>query len=133
MVDLLSDLNVTWLGLKPFHANLFKLGIIISCVVFGVWLLLSRAIANHVMTVVIRINSMNLSQHRKVAWLFGSFFATFLIYLRIRQYFELQTMWDMAVEANVAWHMVHGPWFFNSLDNDSFLGGHFSPDRKSVV
>jgi len=70
---------------------------------------------------------MNLSQHRKVAWLFGSFFATFLIYLRIRQYFELQTMWDMAVEANVAWHMVHGPWFFNSFDNDSFLGGHFSP------
>lgn len=127
MVELLTYLNVTWLGLKPFHPNLFKLGIIISCVAFGMWLLISSTMANRVMAAVARVNNMNLSQHRKVAWLFGSFFATFLIYLRVRQYFELQTMWDMAVEANVAWHMVHGPWFFNSLDNDSFLGGHFSP------
>lgn len=127
MVDLLTYLNVTWLGLKPFHPNLFKLGIIISCVAFGAWLLASRAMANHVVAVVARINSMSMSQHRKVAWMLGAAFAAFLIHLRVRQYFELQTMWDMAVEANVAWHMVHGPWFFNSLDNDSFLGGHFSP------
>ena len=128
MVDLPAYLlNVTWLSVKPFHPNLFKLGIIFSCVAFGAWLLASRSMTNHVLAAVGRVNSMNLSQHRKFAWLFGSFFATFLIYLRIRQYFELQTMWDMAIEANVAWHMVHGPWFFNSLDNDSFLGGHFSP------
>ena len=107
MVELLTYLNVTWLGLKPFHPNLFKLGIIISCVAFGMWLLISSTMANRVMAAVARVNNMNLSQHRKVAWLFGSFFATFLIYLRVRQYFELQTMWDMAVEANVAWHMVH--------------------------
>ena len=127
MADLLTYINVTWLGLKPFHPNLFKMGIIISCAAFGAWLLASRTMANHVMAAVARINSMNLSQHRTVAWLLGSSFAIFLIYLRVRQYFELQTMWDMAVEANVAWHMVHGPWFFNSLDNTSFLGGHFSP------
>ena len=127
MADLLTYLNVTWLGLKPFNPNLFKLGIIISCVAFGVWLLASRAMANHMASAVARVNSMSLSQHRKIAWMIGSAFAAFLIHLRVRQYFELQTMWDMAVEANVAWHMVHGPWFFNSLDNDSFLGGHFSP------
>ncbi|THI90505.1 MAG: DUF2079 domain-containing protein [Nitrospira sp. CG24A] len=127
MVDLLTYFNVSWFGVKPFHLNLFKLGIIISCVASGVWLLVSRAMTHHVMTAAARVNSMNLSQHRKFAWVLGSFFAIFLIYLRVRQYFELQTMWDMAVEANVAWHMVHGPWFFNSLDNDSFLGGHFSP------
>ena len=57
----------------------------------------------------------------------GVTFTAVLIYLRVRQYFELQTMYDMTVEANVAWHMVHGPWFFNAIDNDSFLGGHFSP------
>lgn len=127
MVDLLTYINVTWLNMKPFHPNLFKLGVIISCVAFGVWMLVSRAMANHVMVTVARVNSMSMSQHRKAAWVFGAVFAAFLIHLRIRQYFELQTMWDMAVEANVAWHMVHGPWFFNSLDNDSFLGGHFSP------
>ncbi len=127
MVDMLTNINVTLLGLKPFHPNLFKLGVIISCVALGVWLLTSKAMAIRVMVAVARVNNMNMSQHRKVAWLFGSFFAAFLTYLRIRQYFELQTMWDMAVEANVAWHMIHGPWFFNSLDNTSFLGGHFSP------
>lgn len=82
---------------------------------------------HRVAAAVVRVNNMNLFEHRMVAWLCGFVFAAFLIYLRIRQYFELQTMWDMAVESNVAWHMVHGPWFFNSLDNDSFLGGHFSP------
>lgn len=127
MVDLLTYINVTWLGLKPVHLNLFKLGVIISCAAFGAWLLASRAMANHVTAAVARVNSMSMSQHRKAAWMFGAVFAVFLIHLRVRQYFELQTMWDMAVEANVAWHMVHGPWFFNSLDNDSFLGGHFSP------
>lgn len=127
MVDLLTYINVAWLNLKPFHPNLFKLGVIISCLAFGVWMLASRAMANHVMSAVARVNRMTLSQHRKAAWMLGAAFSAFLIYLRIRQYYELQTMWDMAVEANVAWHMVHGPWFFNSLDNDSFLGGHFSP------
>ncbi len=127
MIDLLTYINVNLLGLKPFHLNLFKTGIIILCTAIGVWLLASKAMVKRMMAVVAHLNRMSMSQHRKVAWLLGAFFATFLIYLRIRQYFELQTMWDMAVEANVAWHMVHGPWFFNSLDNTSFLGGHFSP------
>ena len=127
MVDLLTDLNVNLLGVKPFHANVFKSGIIILCIVTGIWLLASKAITMHAIARVARLNSMCVSRHRMLAWSLGSIFTTFLIYLRFRQYFELQTMWDMAVEANVAWHMVHGPWFFNSLDNDSFLGGHFSP------
>lgn len=127
MIDLLTYINVNLLGLKPFHLNLFKTGIIILCTVIGVWLLTSKAMVKRMMAVVAHLNRMSMSQHRKVAWSLGSLFATFLIYLRIRQYFELQTNWDMAVEANVAWHMVHGPWFFNSLDNTSFLGGHFSP------
>lgn len=126
MAELLTYINIT-LGLKPFHLNLFKTGIIILCVAAGVGLLLSRVTVKQMMAVVARLNSMSRSQHRKVAWMLGAAFAAFLIHLRIRQYFELQTMWDMAVEANVAWHMVHGPWFFNSLDNTSFLGGHFSP------
>jgi uncharacterized membrane protein len=127
MADLLTYVNITWLGLKPFHLNLFKAGIIILCVAAGMGLFLSKATVKQMMAVVVRLNSMSMSQHRKAAWMLGAAFAAFLIHLRIRQYFELQTMWDMAVEANVAWHMVHGPWFFNSLDNDSFLGGHFSP------
>jgi uncharacterized membrane protein len=113
--------------MKSFHLNLFKTGIIILCVAAGMRLLLSKATVKQMMAVVVRLNSMSMSQHRKAAWMLGATFAAFLIYLRVRQYFELQTMWDMAVEANVAWHMVHGPWFFNSLENESFLGGHFSP------
>ena len=127
MTDLLSYINVTWLGLKPFHLNLFKTAAIILCVVAGMGMLFSKATVKQMMAVVVRLNSMSLPQHRKVAWMLGASFAAFLVHLRVRQYFELQTMWDMAVESNVAWHMVHGPWFFNSLDNTSFLGGHFSP------
>lgn len=127
MVDLLTYFNVNWLGLKPFHLNLFKTGIIILCVAIGMGLLASKTIVKQMMAVVVRLDSISIPQHRKAGWMLGAAFAAFLIYLRTRQYFELQTMWDMAVEANVAWHMVHGPWFFNSLDNTSFLGGHFSP------
>ena len=127
MVDLLTYLNVNWLGLKPFHLNLFKSGIIVLCTAIGIGLLISKAIVKQMMTVVVRLENISILRHRKAAWIFGALFAAFLIALRIRQYFELQLMWDMSVEANVAWHMVHGPWFFNSLDHASFLGGHFSP------
>lgn len=127
MVDLLTYINVNLLGVKPFHLNFFKSGIIIFCILTGVWLLASKAITTHAIAMVARLNSMGVYRHRVFAWSLGSIFTAFLVYLRFRQYFELQTMWDMAVEANVAWHMVHGPWFFNSLDNTSFLGGHFSP------
>jgi uncharacterized membrane protein len=131
MLEIVTYINTavktTWLGLEPLNLNLFKSSIIISCVVLAICVLTSKVPVSRLLVFVDRVDNANPSQLRKVAWLIGFLFASFLIYLRIRQYYELQTMWDMAVEANVAWHMVHGPWFFNSLDQSSFLGGHFSP------
>jgi len=127
MTDLLTYLNVDILGLKPFHLNVFKTGIILFFLVISAWILASRSGFRRTIQLHDHLDRWSTAQHRALAWCMGGLFAAFLIYLRIRQYFELQTMWDMTTEANVAWHMVHGPWFFNSLDNRSLLGVHFSP------
>jgi uncharacterized membrane protein len=126
MVDLLTYLNVNVLGLKAFHLNLFKGGMIALLVAIGVSILITNRTSQYLLHVTGRLNAATVKQQRMMGWGVGVAFTGFLIYLRVRQYFELQTMYDMTVEANVAWHMVHGPWFFNSLDHDSFLGGHFS-------
>jgi uncharacterized membrane protein len=127
MADLLTYINVDILGLKPFHLNLFKTGMIFLFAAIGMCLLVSKTVVRQLVTHINCLNAFTIRQQRILGWSLGILFTLFLVYLRVRQYFELQTMWDMTVEANVAWHMVHGPWFFNSLDNDSFLGGHFSP------
>jgi Predicted membrane protein len=126
MVDLLTYLNVNVLGLKAFHLNLFKGGMIALLLAIGVSILATDRTSQYILYVTGRLNAATVKQQRMMGWGGGVAFTGFLIYLRVRQYFELQTMYDMTVEANVAWHMVHGPWFFNSLDHDSFLGGHFS-------
>ncbi len=127
MTDLLTYLNVDLLGLKPFHLNVFKTGIIALCLALGVWVLASEGGLRHMSGLLARLDRLSLPRHRLLAWSLGALFASFLIQLGVRQYFELQTVWDMAAHANVAWHMVHGPWFFLSLDNRSLLGEHFSP------
>ena len=66
------------------------------------------------------------AQHALV-WGLAFGLASCLVFVRVVQFFQLQTMWDMSVEANLAWHMVHGPLFFNSLDNRSALSQHFAP------
>jgi uncharacterized membrane protein len=126
MVDLLTYVNVNVLGLKAFHLNLFKGGMIALLVTIGVSILATDRAFQRLLYFARRLNAATLQQQYMMGWGVGAVFTGFLIYLRVRQYFELQTMYDMTVEANVAWHMVHGPWFFNSLDHDSFLGGHFS-------
>lgn len=127
MTDLLTYINVTLLGLKPFHLNLFKTGTMALCLLMGVWVLVSRSGFQRIARLQDGIEQWSDRQHRTLAWCLGGLFAAFLMWLRTRQYFELQTMWDMTTETNVAWHMVHGPWFFNSLDNRSHLGQHMSP------
>ena len=126
MVDLLTYFNVSVLGLKAFHLNLFKAGMITLLAAIGVSILTTDRISKYLLRVGGRLNALTVTQQHRMGWGIGLAFTGFLISLRVRQYFELQTMYDMTVEANVAWHMVHGPWFFNSLDHDSFLGGHFS-------
>lgn len=126
MLDLLTCLNVGLLGVKPFHLNVFKTGMMALFIAFGLSLLVSKNAENRLVALLTRLNAFSHRQQRLLGWSIGIVFTLFLIYLRVRQYFELQTMFDMTVEANVAWHMVHGPWFFNSMDNDSFLGGHVS-------
>jgi uncharacterized membrane protein len=127
MVDLLTYINVDILGLKPFQLNLFKTSMMVLFAATGMGLLFSDAFVRQLGNRTADLNVFTIRQQRILGWCVGLSFTVFLIYLRVRQYFELETLYDMAVEANVAWHMVHGPWFFNSLDNDSFLGGHFSP------
>ncbi len=126
MVDLLTYFNVSVLGLKAFHLNLFKAGMMALLATIGVSLLAGDRTSKYLLHLTGRLNAATVKQQRMMGWGVGFAFTSFLIYLRVKQYFELQTMYDMTVEANVAWHMVHGPWFFNSLDHDSFLGGHFS-------
>jgi uncharacterized membrane protein len=127
MVDLLTYFNVSVLGLKPFHLNVFKAGLIVLLAASGMAILTADKTFRYLLHLSDRLNALTVRHQRMIGWSIGFIFTGGLIYLRVRQYFELQTMWDMTVEANVAWHMVHGPWFFNSMDHDSFLGGHFSP------
>src|SRR5690348_10931534 len=127
MVDLLTYINVDILGLKPFQLNLFKTSMMVLFAATGMGLLFSDAFVRQLGNRTADLNVFTIRQQRILGLCVGLSFTGFLIYLRVRQYFELETLYDMTVEANVAWHMVHGPWFFNSLDNDSFLGGHFSP------
>lgn len=127
MTDLLADLNVNVLGLKPFPLNVFKTGMIMLWIVLAVAMIASKSWAERLKRRLADLDRMSAAQHRLMAWSVGLLFTTVLIHLRVKQYFELQTMWDMATETNMAWHMVHGPWFFNSLDNRSLLGQHFSP------
>lgn len=115
MVDLLTNINV------------FKALTIGLLAFIGLRMLLSDTTASRLADRLASLNALTRTQQQRLGWCMGVTFTAVLIYLRVRQYFELQTMYDMTVEANVAWHMVHGPWFFNAIDNDSFLGGHFSP------
>jgi len=115
MVDLLTNINV------------FKALTIGLLAFIGLRMLLSGTTASRLADRLASLNALTRTQQQQLGWCMGVTFTAVLIYLRARQYFELQTMYDMTVEANVAWHMVHGPWFFNAIDNDSFLGGHFSP------
>ena len=51
----------------------------------------------------------------------------FLCTLKIGQQAAIQTGFDLAIYANVAWHMVHGPWFYDAIFDRNILSGHFSP------
>lgn len=126
-MDLLTYINVTLLGLKPFHFNLFKTSLILLCLAASIWILVSRSGLQRVLQRQACFEHWSNNKHQVLSWCLGGLFALFLIDLRVMQYLELQTMWDMAVETNIAWHMVHDPWFFNSFDNRSHLGQHFSP------
>jgi uncharacterized membrane protein len=114
-------------GVEPIEINLFKTALISCFAGLGVWVLASQTASARLLLALDRLDAQSATMHRLAAWSLGGLFAGFLIYLRVRQYYELQTRWDMAVEMNVTWHMVHGPWFFNSFDNRSHLGQHFSP------
>jgi uncharacterized membrane protein len=115
------------IGVQPFPLNLFKTCLIVLFSGLGLWVLASRATAERMRVALDRFDAQSPKLHRLAAWSLGGLFAAFLSYLRIRQFYELQTRWDMAVETNVTWHMVYGPWFFNSFDDRSHLGQHFSP------
>lgn len=115
------------MSVQPIQLNLFKTALIACFTGLALWVLASRPAGARLLGALDRFDAQSPKLHRLAAWSLGGLFATFLIYLRLRQFYELQTRWDMAVETNVAWHMVHGPWFFNSFDNRSHLGQHFSP------
>lgn len=123
----LSSVVVQTDAFGEIRINVFKTVLIFACLFAAIWILFRTGNSRG-------LTSTSIDNAREAdrpcglgAWGVGALFAAFMVYLRQRQYFELQTGWDMAVEANVAWHMVHGPWFYNALDNRSFLGGHFSP------
>src|SRR5437773_10454066 len=101
MTDILTYINVELLGLKPFHLNFFKTGMMALCLALGLWILVTKSGARYVRGFLGSLNRMTREQHRILAWSLGTVFTAFLIWLRVRQYFELRTMWDMTTEANV--------------------------------
>src|SRR2546427_11905690 len=100
MTDLLTYINVELLGLKPFLLNLFKTGMMALCLVLGLWILASKSGIRRAIGLFNILNRLTHEQHRILAWSLGTVFTAFLTWLRFRQYFELQTTWDMTTEAN---------------------------------
>lgn len=91
------------------------------------WVAVSKQAVRQVRSLSDWLSTVPESVQRQWVWAFGALLAVVLIGLRLHQYANLQIMWDTAVESNVAWHMVHGPRFFNSWDNRSHLSQHFAP------
>lgn len=54
--------------------------------------------------------------------------AIFLCYLKLKQYYLLQTTcYDHGLHANVSWNVLSGNGFYSSCQEINYLGGHFSP------
>ncbi len=127
MADWFTYFNVQVRGLSPFHINWLKTPLLILCGCLFLWALLSPRVVPVIRTLEDRINRLGEGAQHAFVWGLGFAFAACLVFVRVLQFYQLQTNWDTGVEANVAWHMVHGPLFFNSLDNRSALSQHFAP------
>jgi len=51
----------------------------------------------------------------------------FFCYVKASQQVWFKTGLDLAIYASLAWHMVHGPLFYDTILDRNLLGHHFSP------
>ncbi len=65
--------------------------------------------------------------HRGLAFVLIVAWTVILCFVKVQQQALIQTGFDLAIYANVAWHMVHGPIFYDAIFDRNILGGHFSP------
>src|SRR5688500_3652181 len=86
------------------------------------WLALDRQAGMRLANV-----SFTRQHHRRLALTAIVGWTAFLCVLKIQQQAYVETGFDLAIYANVAWHMVHGPMFYDAIFDRNILGGHFSP------
>lgn len=127
MTDLLTYINVNLLGLKPFHLNVVKVPLITLSILTVIWLLVDRRAGQRLASWSSRFEAAPPKTHRYLAFVLIAVWTAFLCFLKIQQHVWMKTGIDLAIYTNVAWHMVHGPIFYDAILYQNILGGHFSP------
>ncbi len=127
MIGLVQDISVPWLSANPIHLNVVKVPLISLSIIALIWLLADRRAGHRLAIWSSQLEATRPETQRNLMLALIALWTAFLCYLKIQQHIWMKTGFDVAIYANVAWHMVHGPVFYDALFDRSILGGHFSP------
>jgi uncharacterized membrane protein len=127
MEKLVQAINMFSASGEPIHINIVKVPLIALAALLIVWLVADRRSGDRLADWSAKIQAANPQAHRRFAFTLISLWTVFLCYLKVQQHICFQTGIDLAIYENVAWHITHGPIFYESFFNGNVLGAHFSP------
>lgn len=88
------------------------------------WAALSRDGAR---VFVARLARLSEEEHRALAWWLGAAAAAWIGVIKAWQHHSFQTCaYDLGIYANVIWNTAHGNLFYSAIENQNYLGDHFS-------
>jgi len=105
---------------------MLKAPLTIGAGIFLIWLWVDRNAVRHMQSWMAWVNA-DPRRHRALAMGIIVIWTIFFCYLKAQQQKWFKTGLDLAIYASLAWHMVHGPLFYDSILDRNLLGHHFSP------
>lgn len=127
MGSLALHLHDIVVGGKPVHFNIVKTPLIAIAAMILLWLLVDRRAGQRLASWSSRFDATSPGTQRRLMLALIVAWTAFLCYLKVQRHVWLRTGFDLSIYTNVAWHMVHGPAFYDAMLDRNILGGHFSP------
>ena len=111
------------LGLR-FQVQALRSPMWTGMLLLAAWAVLSRDGARRVAAWLAGLDAQG---HARLSWGLGALATAWLAVVKGWQHYSLQTCaYDLGIYANVIWNTAHGNLFYSAIENQNYLGDHFS-------